>query len=232
MWLSQINNWGRDVQSGQRQQWKPPHCCLLNLNTIAVFELRSIFTFIVFVHVGGFGSHRFGVQTNHPGLTIGLQPRSKLPSSADWWRDCSPAFTLAMHFTLLFFFYTRGWKRRAKEREKEERHMHKAKKKEKKKTVFHWERNLQDQWHKCDFWTMLMFFKCITEAYKESRWPLVCPCVRPRKPKSAAWVRENTVCRSLVYIYTVGAWLVLVRVCLGVRDRSAVFHLSVSSRHC
>lgn len=28
----------------------------LNLNTIAVFELRSIFTFIVSVHFGGFGS--------------------------------------------------------------------------------------------------------------------------------------------------------------------------------
>lgn len=27
-----------------------------------------------------------------------------------------------------------------------------------KKTMFHWERNLQDQWHKCEFWTMLMFF--------------------------------------------------------------------------
>lgn len=29
--------------------------------------------------------------------------------------------------------------------------MHKAKKKKEKKTAFPWERNLQDQWHKCEF---------------------------------------------------------------------------------
>lgn len=30
----------------------------------------------------------------------------------------------------------------------------------KQKTVFHWERNLQDQWHKCEFWTKLIFVFC------------------------------------------------------------------------
>lgn len=30
-----------------------------------------------------------------------------------------------------------------------------------KNTVFHWEINLQEQWHKCDFWTMLMFFNVL-----------------------------------------------------------------------
>lgn len=63
----------------------------------------------------------------------------------------------------------------------------------KQNTVFHWERNLQDQWHKCEFWTKLIsgfvcfvfVFKkkenCALEAYDllGSRWPLVCPCVRP-----------------------------------------------------
>lgn len=136
-------------------------------------------------------------------------------STTQVWLNWSRGIGDALYSPLLFHVDGKAEGREeGRRREKEEGHMHKA------VAVFHWERNLQDQWHKCEFWTKLMFLlwfhpflffkKRKTLLWKLSswRWPSVCPSVK-KTTVSAAWVvRMNTVCDTagLSSIF-MGAWL-------------------------
>ncbi|MEQ2294603.1 hypothetical protein AMECASPLE_005557 [Ameca splendens] len=86
--------------------------------------------------------------------------------------NCCPAISKPSHWhcTLLSssFFYVYGQECRG------ERHMHKA------NTVFHSERNLQEQWHKSESRNMLMFFNVLLKKCLE-KWIdlLICASIHP-----------------------------------------------------
>lgn len=103
-------------------------------------------------------------------------------------------------------------------------------KKIRKKKVFRWERNLLRS--VAQVWILNhadVFFKMYYWSVQAVGKVEGCWFVRVSVETEVCWLSERERLqhsRSFVYIYTVGAWLVLV--CLG--DRSAVFHVSVCSR--